>query len=661
MTGIASSEGVASATSHRRDQTVRTIAGTIVAFVTLVGFALRVFRLKQQSLTGDEAFSMLAAQRWLAGQMEIYGSGSVESTPPLHYLLLHFWTLLAGPGEFSGRFVSAIAGALLVPVLYRLGVELGSHRVGLVAAILAAVNPFLILYSQTARSYSTVVLLSAVAALALVRLLGAPSEPRYDTADGVPPGRWLVYVVATLLALYTHTLAALLLVFHNFAWLAWPARKVPIRNWLLAQALIVLLYLPWAARAVALSTSPQEMWLERGALPTLLSRVLSAFTIGQATLPRGLALALVVIGILLFALGLMNDFKSDAGGKEGDESALGPSAAVLALGYWLAPLLAATVLSLHTPLLRDRFLIVLLPGYLLGVALGVDLLWRRWLAAGLVAVALATAPALFALPGYYRTISFASVAQVRELQTHVRSSAGPGSVAVVNLPATDPYFQYYDLGIPTAFISDARPEDREAGVKRMDEVLREYRDVWLVPFKYGDEADRFVERKLSQSAYKVSEGWFGNIRLVRYAVQEPAPAAQSHPIEAAFKHDAGIIWLLGYSLGPARPGGVLSLTLYWKPDGPTARPYTVFTHLYDAQGKRWAQLDGEPVGGQRPTTGWTSGEEVADKYGLALPSSIPPGDYRLEVGLYNLQDGSRLPLATGENRLVLASVPVRPQ
>ncbi len=45
----------------------------------LGAFGLRVFRLQQQSLTGDEAFSMLAAQRWLAGQMDLYGASSVQT------------------------------------------------------------------------------------------------------------------------------------------------------------------------------------------------------------------------------------------------------------------------------------------------------------------------------------------------------------------------------------------------------------------------------------------------------------------------------------------------------------------------------------------------------------------------------------------------------
>jgi len=624
-------------------------ADLAAAALTLAAFALRLYRLNQQSLTGDEAFSMLAAQRWLAGQMDLYGAGSVESTPPLHYLALHLWVLAAGASEFSGRYLSVAAGTLLVPTIYRLGAALGGRRLGLAAALLAAANPFLILYSQTARAYSLVAWLSALSALFLFRLLGAaPASPSPwgKGAGGLGPA--IPYLAVTLLALYAHTFAAFLLVFHNAAYLVWPGRRVPLRRWVAGQALLVALYLPWALRSLFLAAAPAEMWLERGEAPRLLYRVFVAFTLGRSDYPTSQALPLVAVGALFFALGALAGLRS---GK-----ALGGRAAA---AYLLAPLAAATLVSLRTPLLRDRFLIPLLPGYLLGVAAGADVLWRRRAVVGAAAVLLTLAPAVFALPSYYRTVQFASVADVRRLQAHLRASAKEGAVAVVNLPATDPYFQYYDLGMPTYFISDARPGERERGLSALRDVVGQHREIWLVPFAYGDEGDRFVERELNATAYKTEEDWFGHIRLARYAVAGVGGGVR-RPADATFLHAAGKIRLVGYSLAPEAPtpGGVLSLTLYWQPDGPTAKPYTVFTHLDDAQGVTRSQRDSEPAGGQRPTTGWRAGEEIADNYGLPLPDDLAPGEYRLEVGFYQLQEGTRLLLPNGENRLVLATVSV---
>jgi hypothetical protein len=36
------------------------------------------------------------------------------------------------------------------------------------------------------------------------------------------------------------------------------------------------------------------------------------------------------------------------------------------------------------------------------------------------------------------------------------------------------------------------------------------------------------------------------------------------------------------------------------------------------------------------------GEYVADPHALALPGNLPPGDYRIEVGLYDAESGARL-------------------
>ncbi len=97
------------------------------------------------------------------------------------------------------------------------------------------------------------------------------------------------------------------------------------------------------------------------------------------------------------------------------------------------------------------------------------------------------------------------------------------------------------------------------------------------------------------------------------------------------------VLLLGADLepDPAAPGGVLRLTLYWQALTEMDTPYTVFVHLLDAQERVVVGHDGEPVDGTRPTTGWVPGEYIADGHSLTLPADLPPGDYVIEVGLYD--------------------------
>jgi hypothetical protein len=71
----------------------------------------------------------------------------------------------------------------------------------------------------------------------------------------------------------------------------------------------------------------------------------------------------------------------------------------------------------------------------------------------------------------------------------------------------------------------------------------------------------------------------------------------------------------------------------------------VFAHLLDAAGNKVAQLDWQPydVAGRLPTSAWVAGRPVVDSQVLALPDDLPSGEYRLIVGLYNWEDGRRLP------------------
>ncbi len=69
-----------------------------------------------------------------------------------------------------------------------------------------------------------------------------------------------------------------------------------------------------------------------------------------------------------------------------------------------------------------------------------------------------------------------------------------------------------------------------------------------------------------------------------------------------------------------------------------SKSYTVFTHLLDADSRIWAQQDGIPVSGARPTTGWVPGEVIRDEVQLAVDPQAPPGDYVIEVGLYDAGD-----------------------
>jgi hypothetical protein len=111
----------------------------------------------------------------------------------------------------------------------------------------------------------------------------------------------------------------------------------------------------------------------------------------------------------------------------------------------------------------------------------------------------------------------------------------------------------------------------------------------------------------------------------------------------------GLISLMGYSLPTkrVRPGEKIRLTLLWQAVGRIENDFTVFTHLIDGKGIIWGQKDNRPLGGSFPTNCWGEGV-VVDEYEIPVSVDAPPGEYRIEVGMYRWETMERLP-AYNEN------------
>jgi len=188
----------------------RSRAFWIVAGLTVLAAVLRLSTLGVQAYHHDEIVTASRVLRdgfWHA--MEAVGFS--ESAPPLYYALAWVWTQIAGTGEFGLRSLSALAGVATVPVAYLLGRELTGCRAGIVAAVLVAVNPMLLWYSQEARGYALFVLFTALAALFFLRALDArPGRGAYGQGvDGAFRGRrdLAMWGVFSALALATHYFA----------------------------------------------------------------------------------------------------------------------------------------------------------------------------------------------------------------------------------------------------------------------------------------------------------------------------------------------------------------------------------------------------------------------------------------------------------------------
>jgi mannosyltransferase len=214
----------AGAGAGRGDRTVAA-GGWALALVVLAAAAVRFASLGVQGFSDDEQFTVWLVQMPFGDMVTTVPQS--EATPHLFYLLEWFSARLFGSGEVGMRILPALLGTLTVPVVYRTGALAGSRRVGLAAAAVAAVDPFLIWYSQEARAYSLVIFLTALGLMWLVQFLR--SGGRAALAG------WALVSAA---ALATHYFAAFVVI-PEAAWLVLSGGRADRRRRLAAVAVPV--------------------------------------------------------------------------------------------------------------------------------------------------------------------------------------------------------------------------------------------------------------------------------------------------------------------------------------------------------------------------------------------------------------------------------------
>ncbi|MBN1812976.1 MAG: glycosyltransferase family 39 protein [Anaerolineae bacterium] len=181
-----------------------------------------------------------------------------------------------------------------------------------------------------------------------------------------------------------------------------------------------------------------------------------------------------------------------------------------------------------------------------------------------------------------------------------------------------------------------------------------WRDCYRVPV---------VPDALAPSLLRVEVGLYdpqaredsGSVRVGEAKLAPPEPALSAaegtqtppdHPLEVELSDGVA---LLGYGLSAqsAEPGETITLTLHWQAWETPSADYQVFVHLVGADPEPVAQGDGPPLMGDYPTSVWAPGEVIVDPHSIVLPADVPLGQYRLLVGMYNLETLVRLPRLDG--------------
>ncbi|MFH0861944.1 MAG: glycosyltransferase family 39 protein [Candidatus Altiarchaeota archaeon] len=211
----------------------------LLILITVLGAVLRLYGLETQSLSNDELGTLYESSPRTLSQV----IGSVRNTyhPPGYVLFMHFALKFIGDSEAALRLPSAIAGILSIPAIFLLGSRLFSHREGLIASALVAFLWFPVYYSQEARSYSILLLLSILTTylwLPILKSLDADSKIRMPEAVG--------YILAAAASGYTHYYGGILVSSQGACTVIFfLMRRKALLRILLIYSAIIILFIPW--------------------------------------------------------------------------------------------------------------------------------------------------------------------------------------------------------------------------------------------------------------------------------------------------------------------------------------------------------------------------------------------------------------------------------
>ena len=660
-----------------------------IAAILLLAFALRLYRLGDQSIWYDEGVSIHLAQKGLAA-LTAHTAGDIH--PPLYYYLLHFWIRAAGSSEFAVAFLSLGFGLLLVPLVYGISRHLYNPSVGSLAALLVATSPYNLWYSQETRMYTLGASLGLVSLYCLLQLLTRAKGRVY----------WVGYILSAALGLYTLYYFAFLLVFLNLfviGWWLWAWRRggraSMLWHWVLAQLGVLVLYLPWLPFALRQATDPPvPPWRAFTPFWRVVVESWSALALGQSVEPRTVWPVLLMTAII-YVLGVVyagRGFKTQG-------TALRSTKACILAGYTFVPVLAVYLASLWTPLFHVRYVFTYSPAFYMLLAAGLAWLRERWRPGWGLVLSLIVVASAYSIYNLHFDPRYA-VDDHRTAVEHIADRWRPGDAILINAGYVYPAFLYYYHGpiawrgrlvdyegrgagpvvLQTGSIggaanlgwgnpqSDFYPTTEGETAQALELVFTRHPRLWV--FRAYDtvtDPDGFIRSWLDGHGLKFDEllvtGESG-IRVQGYLTHKE-PSYQIPPLEQPLNVSlGGQITLLGYEKESASvtAGEPLDLTVYWQPEEQLNVDYHLFYGLFDEQGRLWAQGDEIPIGPLYRPSRWVAGEVVRHPTRLTVPVGTPPGEYAFQAGMYNPRTGQWLEveesLAVQGVRVGLGSVQV---
>lgn len=314
-----------------------------------------------QSVWFDEAYSILLAKHSVSQLVRLT---SLDTHPPLFYLLLKFWAYLFGWSELALRLMSVLSmvGALIVGGL--LTRKMFGNRIATGTVIVLALSPLLLRYGFEIRMYALASLIGVSATYCLYSV--------YKSKEATKRNWLIAYALLVVIGIYTLYYLAFLWIAH-VAWIVCVAVRHKWRVRALAPYAgaylgVFVLFLPWLPTFIqqtsngALAPIGQPLNFEQ------LSGIASFNVLYQPSYALTVSLTVVLL-LFGFAIAWAAVRSRHTLRKSSDEL-------MLLYGYIGMPIIILMIISLSKPMYTERYLshvaigLMMLVGVITMVAVG---------------------------------------------------------------------------------------------------------------------------------------------------------------------------------------------------------------------------------------------------------------------------------------------------
>ncbi len=698
----------------------------LVAGLTVLALLLRAWDVQRMSIWQDEGLTLYrAGLDWagiLSGQIPLDALVTQDLQPPLYFLLVAGWLRaldlpVGQPGAiWAGTWLSLLVSLPAIPLSWALARRLlrsplrwlGSSTsdeasgdpapagtsaaatsaaavsdsdtaatdnaatnaaaadtafASTVAALLAAISPALLWYSQELRSYSLQVTLGLMAVYALLRALEAWDRPDSPRSTSLP---WALGCLLSNAALvWTHYLSVFLLGFQALVLLAFGLRR---RDWrplipLLVVGLAAAPLLPYALWRLGIGAERDQHFVP---LRTMLRDVSFGLGFGRTAEAWSLDAPARGLGMLAAELAFAG---SMVFGFHRLWRAHRRGTALVAAGYLLLPVLGLYALTWIKPVYMGiRHILLAMPAGWILAGCGLVAAERRRAGLGAGLLLLAAIGMLASDRNFYTDPAYAKDDH-RAVANYVRQRAVIDVERPDLLLVPHPVLQHtyrpllLDRGSPEVqtmppFLPSGLPDDRPPG-ELLGPLLAAHQRLWFV------DPPGELQDWLEHNAVEVDRRDFPASSIVLdLRAYERAPALDGEDAPTRRQNlRLGALTLLGWDTrpGPLVAGAGGRLRLIWKVEERERPDYKVAVELLDAEGRAVMRSDHAPFHGLRPSSGWDFGSTVYDPQDLMPSAGLPSGSYRLTLRLYEAESGEAYPpegpAELGEVEVVQAQAP----